>query len=127
MKTKLQIKISICGLCQLEYPKVDAQVKESEEQYSDYGEIIFSHGYCLRHYEEILKKSGQSDEQIKIAIQNAKNKGYGLPDLKERPDLVNLYSKGIFTQEQLHQVQQSQQQDNQKITERFKTLAGIRS
>ena len=88
------------------------------------GELVFSHGYCLRHYEDMLKQYGMDDEQMKTALDKVKDNQ--VPDLKQRPDLVNLWSKGIFTQEQLQSVQQHQQQVNESLIARFRTLAGIR-
>ena len=115
--------IPICSYCEKEFPTVETTVRATMKKYGPGGEISFNHGYCLRHYENVMKDAGYSDEMIKTNLANTKIK---IPDLKQRPDLVNLWSKGIFTQEQLQSVQQNQQQVNESLITRFRTLAGIR-
>lgn len=116
--------ISICSYCQKEFPAVDTAIKTAMKKYGIGGDLTFSHGYCLRHYAEMLKQYGKNDEEIRAALEKVKDNK--VPDLKKRPDLVNLWSKSIFTQEQLQSVQQNQQQVNESLIARFRTLAGIR-
>lgn len=66
-------------------------------------------------------------KKIKSIIDNSKLNGGIVPDLIENNELRHSYSKGLFTPELIQQAKQSQQNDNDKITERFKKLAGIRS
>ena len=114
--------IPVCSYCQKEYPTVDAAIKASMKQHGMNGQLKFSHGYCTRHYVEMMKQY-KSDEEIKASLANIKNQ---VPDLAERSDLVNLWSKGIFTPEQLQAVQQNQQQVNEGLINRLRTLAGIK-
>jgi len=116
--------IPVCSYCEKEFPAVETSIRAAMKKYGMNGELVFSHGYCLRHYEDMLKQYGMDDEQMKTALDKVKDNQ--VPDLKQRPDLVNLWSKGIFTQEQLQSVQQHQQQVNESLIARFRTLAGIR-
>lgn len=116
--------IPVCSYCLKDFPAVDTAIKAAMKKYGVNGELVFSHGYCLRHYEEMLKQFGMDDEKIKASLEKAKDNK--VPDLKQRPDVVNLWSKSIFTQEQLQSVQQNQQQVNESLISRFRTLAGIR-
>lgn len=114
--------ISMCRYCQNEYQTVDAAVKNAEVKYGKNGPFVFSHGICPRHYAGMLKQMGMGDEEIQTRLTSKENK---CPDLKARPDLVQYWSKGIFTKDQLQQAQQAQQTENNVMTERFKKLAGI--
>ena len=106
--------VSMCSYCQKEFPDVDKSVRDNQNR------INFSHGICKRHSGEMLKQMGKTPEQIQAFLAKMDGK---VPDLKERSDLKDLYSKGIFTKEDFAQAQQSQQ----KLTERLKRLANIRS
>ena len=114
--------IPVCSYCQKEYPTVDTAIRAAMKQHGINGDLTFSHGYCVRHYTELMKQYGKNDDEIKASMAKIKDQ---VPDLKERPDLVNLWSKGIFTQEQLQAVQHNQQQVNESLINRLRTLAGI--
>lgn len=117
--------IGVCSYCELEFPDVKtAIVNTFKQQGGMKGPLAFSHGYCIRHYISVMKENGFSDEEIQQQLSSVKTT---IPDLKTRTDLVKLWSQGIFTKEQLQQAQQTQQTENNIITERFKKLAGIRS
>lgn len=109
--------VTICSYCQKENPAVDSAVKSHEK------DIRFSHGICKRHALEMLKQMNMSDDKIKAFLSKV---GDGAPDLKENPELAKAYSKSIFTPEQIQQSSKGQQGANNKITERFQVLAGIR-
>jgi hypothetical protein len=115
--------IPVCSYCEEEFPAVKEAIRATMKKYGMGGEISFSHGYCVRHYIDVMKQYGSSEEQIKTSLAKVKNQ---CPDLKQRPDLVNLWSKGIFTQEQLQNVQQGEQKVNEEFIGRLRTLAGIR-
>ena len=81
--------VKMCMMCQSEFPEVGAAVQRASKQ------INFSHGVCIRHNIEVLKKRGKhSEEQLK---QYASKLTGETPDLKQHPELVKAYSQGIFT------------------------------
>lgn len=106
--------VSLCANCQSEFPDVMKAVQSNHKR------INFSHGICKRHAAGMLKSMGKTPQEIEAYVSKMDGK---IPDLKERPDLVKLYSQGIFTKEDLAQAQQTQQQ----LQERWKKLANIRS
>lgn len=106
--------VVMCSYCQKEFPEVDKQVRAHER------EINFSHGICRRHSADMLRQMGKTPEQIASFMQKTDGK---TPDLKERSDLLKLYSQGIFTQQQLQQAQN----ESQKFMARLKELANIHS
>lgn len=125
------VYVKICGYCQKEQ-NLDAAMRDATQK-----GIRFTHGYCKRHYEDHITKSfrdlGFSDEQIKAVIDKQKD---AYPDLKEKDDLLKMYKQGIWTPQQLHQVQQSQQPtqpetkpltESISFKERLQILSGIRS
>jgi len=109
--------VVICTNCQKENPAVDSAVKSNAKN------IRFNHGICQRHALETLSKSGIPQDKIQSFINRMGSSG--APDLKEHPELVKSYSKGLFTPQQIQQSNQDQQNKNNKITERFQVLAGI--
>jgi len=113
--------ISVCSYCQKEYPEVDAAIKAAQVKYGRNGDFSFSHGVCPRHFVDMLKQMGLSDEEI----QSKSSKENKCPDLKEHPDLVQYWSKGIFTKDQLQESKQKQKSEDDAFIARFKKLAGI--
>ena len=113
--TKELPSIKICGFCQKEFTEVDDAVK------AHHNDMRFNHGSCVRHATKWLRGLKKDDTFIKAYIESKKTSL--VPDLKENPNLVKAYSKGLFTPEQM---QQAQQTENHQITERFKKLAGIK-
>lgn len=97
--------IKICGYCQKEFPEVDRQVKSHTH------DIDFSHGICQRHSIEFLKAANYSNDQIKDII--SKKRESITYDLEKHPELVDLYSNGIFDK------------NPNAINERLKKLANI--
>lgn len=92
--------VSICAWCQKEHPTVDQSFLKDKNKYN------FSHGICRRHALEMMK--GLPTEKIEDFL---RNKGGGLPDLKNHPELVQSYSQGNWFPNQ--------------IKERFQKLANI--
>ena len=91
--------VRICGQCQHEF-NLTAQVQKANKEQG----IGFTHGVCIRHVVEFYKGAEFTDEQIKNAVEKMKaDKQPPTPDLKEHPELVKNYEKGIFTPEQLQQ------------------------
>ena len=126
---KSRTRVVVCMYCQKEFPAVDAAIQNTIQKYHkefgrDGGPMYFSHGYCIRHNIAVGKDAGMSDEEIKSSMSRAKTSA---PDLQEHPELVKLWSAGIFTKEQQQSQQTQQAAENSVITERFKKLAGIRS
>ena len=118
--------IPVCVNCEKEFHEAGAGIRHAARKYGlTGGEITFSHGFCLRHYEKVMIDYGYSQEDIKINLMNARNDANLPPDLEDRPDLVYLWSIGIFTEEQKQEYIKKLTQDNKFLTERFKTLAGI--
>jgi hypothetical protein len=97
--------VMICANCQKHFPEVDAQVKKHEE----IDDVAFSHAVCRNHMMELLKGHGIPQDKIdkSIAKLNAGG-GKSAPDLREHPDLVKMYSQGIFTPEDLENHKQLQ-------------------
>lgn len=117
--------VSICSICQKEHPAVDVAVRNTMRKLGiDNKELSFSHGYCLRHFVEVMRENGFADEDIQSRLKGLKG---ACPDLKEHPELVKLWSAGLFTKAQQAQAQQTQQAAEGALTERLKKLAGIRS
>jgi hypothetical protein len=89
--------VFMCMLCQPEYPEVNKAVRTAMSTRKD---ISISHGVCQRHYTEMAKKAGKSDEEIEasmIRLGAAK-----CPDLRAHPELVKQYSQGVFVPEDLN-------------------------
>ena len=115
--------ISVCGFCQKEFPKASAKIKETSKRYGINGEIVFSHGYCYRHYVVMMKGAGFNDEYIKQSLAGVNVEE--VPDLKKHPELVKLWEKGLFTKEQIAQAQSQQSAINENFKSRLQMLAGI--
>lgn len=114
--------VALCSYCQKEHPEVGKQVQAQSK------EVNFSHGICKRHSVEMMKQMGLPPDKIQAKLQSMYSGDKpGLPDLSQRPDLVKLYSMGIFTKEQLEKARQESQQKKAELTERLQKLAGIRS
>jgi len=111
--------VAICSYCQKETPAVDSAVKSNAKN------IRFNHGICQRHALEMLKQMNIRGNEMASFVK--KLEGSGPPDLKENPELVKAYSKGLFTPEQIQQANQTQQNENNEMIERLQALAGIRS
>ena len=124
-------QVSICAFCQKEYPEVDVQVNKADRE----KKINFSHGYCSRHFYGELKKAKIPDEAAAESVN--RRKGQLAPDLAQHPELVKLYSQGIFTKVEAQKAQQqppqapAEQPANQSplqltpLKERLQKLAGI--
>ena len=112
--------ITICCYCQQDFPEVDKAIKY-QMTLKDKSIASFSHGLCKRHFIEMLREIGDSEDQIMASMPNIKN---SIPDLKERPDLVKSYYDKFHDPEL---DKKSIQESNNKITNRFKKLAGIKS
>ena len=97
--------ISICSDCQSEHPSVNAAVEK-------FTNFHFSHGTCLRHSIETLKKANRTPEQIQDFVKRNQNIKW-LPDLSQHPELVQSYSRGDFLPKNLK--------------ERFQKLANIKT
>lgn len=106
----MAITVNICTLCEKEFEnQIGQQLKTAYKTLK--GKIDFSHGFCPRHaYENYTKIQDfgngvkaplMSPEKAKEVIQ--KYIKTAPPDLKEHPELVKLYSKGIFTPDDLNQ------------------------
>jgi hypothetical protein len=127
MEDKKKVLVKICSYCEVEFHEVGAAMRHVMRQHGIEGKVTFSHGFCPRHYIKMMKEYGYNNEEIRIKFNSAKMNNNLAPDLEKHPELVDIYSKGIFTQEQYQQYILSLQQENQQVTERFKTLAGIHS
>jgi hypothetical protein len=111
-----------------------ATVHEKVQETSKEGKIAFSHGSCLLHtiqnYEQFPGITKEKLEQIAAEI---KEKNTAAPDLIHNDTLRHAYMRGLFTVEQMKQAQQQlqQQQANKnqqnRLSERLKSLAGIKS
>lgn len=124
-------QVTICAFCQKDYAAVNEQVIKADRE----KKINFSHGYCARHFYEELKKAKIPDEAAAESV--SRRKGQLAPDLAQHPELVKLYSQGIFTKVEAQKSQQqppqapAEQPDNQPplqltpLKERFQKLAGI--
>jgi len=123
---KLSNIVRICGYCQKEFPQVDDARNKLAKDLTSTGkraeyEKIFTDGICLRHYAEMLKGMGYDDQKIKQSMVGKKPEDAS-PDLKQNPELLQLYSKGIFTKDQYDSIKKA----SGEITERLQVLAGIR-
>ncbi len=103
--------VKICAYCQKEFPEVDKAVKDNRNK------ITFSHGICQRHAAEVYKQMGMNDDWIKKKLSQNPNP---VPDLKAHPELVKLYSQGIFTPEEF-----KHSQTEPTLKEIFQKRAGI--
>ena len=124
---KLSNVVRMCGYCEKEFPEVHAAHVKLSQDMDKAGKAveyrkIFTHGICLRHYGEMLKSMGYDDEKIKQTLSGKKPEDAS-PDLKQNPDLLQLYSKGIFTKDQYDDLKKA----NGQLTERMQVLAGIRN
>jgi len=123
---KLSDIVRMCGYCEKEFPEVHAaHVKLADEMVkagkkAEYAKI-FTHGICLRHFAEMMRDMGYDDQKIQQKLVGKKPEDAS-PDLKQNPELIQLYSKGIFTKEQYDSVKKA----SGEITERLQVLAGIR-
>jgi len=103
---------------------VNAQIQkpESKEHHS------FSHGTCLDHAIQNFKTiPGITPERLNAFIEKLKQSSNPTPCLLKDDALRHAFMKGLFTKEEIQKAQQSTQQSNQQLTERFKKLAGIQS
>jgi cell division protein ZapA (FtsZ GTPase activity inhibitor) len=102
---------------------VNAQIQkpESKEYHS------FSHGICKDHAIQNIKTiPGMTPERIQSFIDKINQSPTSAPCLLKDEALRHAYMKGLFTKEEIQQAQQSTQQSNERLTERFKKLAGIK-
>lgn len=124
--------VKICAYCQgINKPQmsnfstgIDSKVKDEMKQVdahvkSKSDELTFSHGICEPHLIQTLQEiPGMTKERINSMVSKLTDSA---PCLLNNDQLRHSYMRGIFTPEQVKQVQQS----NQHLTERFKKLAGI--
>lgn len=123
--------VRICGFCQKEQG-IEKEMKDASK-----AGIVFSHGLCIRHFEQQMRGGGFDEEKIRKMVDMLKKDSKPpVPDLAEHPDLVKLYKQGIWLPKQLHQTQQPQQPTQPEtkpltegisLKERFQILSGIRS
>ena len=107
-----------------EMKEVNAQIQkpENKEKHS------FSHGTCRDHAIQNIKTiPGMTPERIHSFIEKMNQSPNQTPCLLKDEALRHAYMRGLFTKEEIQQAQQSTQQSNQQLTERFKKLAGIKS
>src|SRR6185369_1324210 len=88
--------VKVCALCQKEFPEINNAIVKAEKEKV----INFSHGYCRRHFEFMLSQILNMHDEKKKASMAKLSKSDPPPDLKEHPNIVSMYSKGIFTPEQ---------------------------
>jgi len=103
---------------------VDAQIQkpESKEKHS------FTHGTCREHsIQNIKTMPGMTPERLQSFISKLDASSNKTPCLLKNEPLRHAFMRGLFTPEEIQQAQQSTQQSNQQLTERFKKLAGIKS
>lgn len=104
---------------------VSDQVKANHEKYT------FSHGTCLPHLIQMYRDMpNMTQEKLDGIIQ--KFKGQTPPvclvcDTEQSKALRHAYMKGLFTVEDMKNALQAQKDQEQKLTERFQVLAGIRN
>lgn len=85
--------IRICMYCQQDQELTPYLYKASKSG------VKFTHGICEFHFSETQLELGRSKKDILKDIQQVKSGGTTiLPYLKNRPDLVRQYKKGIFTE-----------------------------
>lgn len=90
--------ISVCAYCQKEFPKVEKAIQAAQTKYGISGEIAFSHGYCTRHFGDLLRSYGTPEQEVKKETDAMMAAGENtVPDLRERPDLVTAWSNSDFT------------------------------
>lgn len=123
--------VKVCAWCLKEprFVKVEEKIKELGRRMHAEGRIkefaeIFTHGVCARHTEQTMREDGSFNEDI-IRRMVEKAKIDGSYDLAEHPELVNLYSQGIFTPEQIQAHQQQSQTELNELKARLRKLAGI--
>ena len=132
--------VLICSWCQrINDPQlakfavgIDTKIKKEmsvvdEKVRKNLSKFTFSHGICVPHIIQLYREQGQTKSQIELMVKNLTAKGQIVPSLIEDAPLRHAYMRGLFTPELMQQAQQHQQKDNEKLTERFKTLAGISS
>jgi hypothetical protein len=96
---------------------VDEQVIANQDKYS------FTHGICRPHTIQTLRAIPyMTTERLKSMMDKKSQNPNTPPCLLQDEPLRHAYMKGLFTKEDIETVNQS----NQQITERFKTLAGIK-
>lgn len=131
--------VSICSYCEnINDPRmaefangIDPKVKDemkvvNEKVKENKDKFTFSHGTCQQHLVQNLQKiSGMTKERIASMIEKS-NQGNPIPCLLTNEPFRHAFMKGLFTPELIKQATQSTQQSNQKLTERFKKLAGIK-
>jgi hypothetical protein len=90
-------------------------------------EFCFSHGACNPHlYLMYQSIPGMTPERLESVKEKLKH-NTPIPCLLQNEPLRHAFMKGLFTKEEIQKAQQSTQQSNQQLTERFKKLAGIKS
>ena len=99
---------------------VDSQIRANTDKFS------FSHGICIPHAIQMYSDAGYSKDELEKMASEMKHKNTSVPCLLENEPIRRAYMNGIFTVEQMKQTQQPEEQ-NKRLTERFKTLAGIKS
>ena len=82
--------------------------------------VAFNDGYCNPHTVALYSSYGMDPNQVKKS-----NIPCLIENTPEAEKLRQLYMRGIFTEQQIQQIQQAQKQSQQKLTERFQKLAGI--
>jgi hypothetical protein len=110
--------VKICSYCQKEQG-IEKEMKDAAKV-----GIIFTHGYCIRHFKEQLKDVGLDDATIRTMVAKSLSANPMPPDLAEHPDLIKLYKQGIWLPQQLQQSQPLKESTDLKT--RFRKLAGIK-
>ena len=101
---------------------VDGQVKINRHNF------VFTHGACIPHVTKAYSLvPGMTKEKLQSFVVGLKNDAPPclIEDTPKAQFLRKAYMKGLFTPELVQQALHKQKQDNQKITERFKKLAGL--
>jgi len=132
--------VGVCGSCQYagkpgyeslslgvdqkvldEMKVVDEQIKKHMK---DYG---FTHGNCKEHYMQIaMQIPGMTPERLALTQSKVKNANSMPACLLKDDALRHAFMRGLFTKDEIDKAAQQVQQSNQNLTERFKTLAGIK-
>ena len=109
--------VRLCSHCQKEQGLEKSMMDATKQG------VGFTHGICIRHFEEMLRNSGFDDTTIKQMVVKTKTSNPP-PDLAEHPDLIKLYKQGIWLPQQLQQSQPLKESTDLKF--RFRKLAGIK-
>jgi len=108
--------VSMCLGCEAEFPIVKQHVNAHKN------DIAFTHGNCPRHWlTQALGIPNISTKMLLSSIDKLRSLGNSIPDLRDRPDLVQFYSQGKFVQQPVAQVQPQQA----ALKERLQKLANI--